>query len=71
MAVARRRRIVQWVLSPLVLIVIALGWKYPLLGFSVAGGKAVSYQTVSSIRAPQTASTTPPPLFLARVEGIV
>jgi len=28
----------------MVIVVIALGWKYPLLGFSVAGGKAVSYQ---------------------------
>jgi len=30
-----RRRILQWVLAPIVLITIAFGWKYPLLGFSV------------------------------------
>ena len=30
-----RRRKVQWYLSPIVIVVIALGWKYPLLGFSV------------------------------------
>jgi len=30
-----RRRIIQWLLWPVVVIVVALGWKYPLLGFSV------------------------------------
>lgn len=30
-----RRRIIQWCLMPIVLITIGLGWKYPLLGFSV------------------------------------
>ncbi|MCP4377670.1 MAG: 4Fe-4S dicluster domain-containing protein [bacterium] len=29
------RRIVQWCLLPIVLVTIALGWRYPLLGFSV------------------------------------
>lgn len=29
------RRALQWVLLPIMLITIALGWKYPLLGFSV------------------------------------
>jgi len=32
---SHRRRIVQWTLAPITLIVIALGWKYPLLGFAV------------------------------------
>ncbi|MCX8052943.1 MAG: 4Fe-4S binding protein [Armatimonadetes bacterium] len=32
---SRRRRILQWTLAPITLIVIALGWKYPLLGFAV------------------------------------
>ena len=31
----KRRRVVQWCLMPIVLITIGLGWKYPLLGFSV------------------------------------
>ncbi|MFC1736814.1 4Fe-4S binding protein [Candidatus Hydrogenedentota bacterium] len=31
----KRRHIVQWCLLPIVLITIGLGWKYPLLGFSV------------------------------------
>lgn len=30
-----RRRFIQWCLLPIVPITIALGWKYPLLGFSV------------------------------------
>ncbi|MFQ3549419.1 MAG: 4Fe-4S binding protein [Armatimonadota bacterium] len=30
-----RRKNIQWGLAPLVIIVIALGWKYPLLGFTV------------------------------------
>lgn len=30
-----RRRIIQWCLLPIVLITIGLGWKFPLLGFSV------------------------------------
>lgn len=29
------RRTVQWILAPVVLLTIALGWKYPLLGFTV------------------------------------
>jgi len=29
------RRIIQWLLLPIVFIVIGLGWKYPLLGFAV------------------------------------
>ena len=33
-AVARRRAI-QWFLVPVVVVTIALGWKYPVLGFSV------------------------------------
>jgi ferredoxin-type protein NapH len=33
-AVIRRRRI-QWALAPIVIITIGLGWKYPVLGFSV------------------------------------
>ncbi|MDH7601446.1 MAG: 4Fe-4S binding protein [Armatimonadota bacterium] len=32
---SRRRRLVQWVLAPITIIVIALGWRYPLLGFAV------------------------------------
>ena len=31
----KRRRIIQWCLIPVVLLTIGLGWKYPLLGFSV------------------------------------
>lgn len=31
----RRRRFVQWLLAPVVVITIALGWKYPVLGFAV------------------------------------
>jgi ferredoxin-type protein NapH len=31
----RRRRIVQWCLLPIVVLTIGLGWKYPMLGFSV------------------------------------
>lgn len=31
----RRRRIIQWCLLPVVLLTIGLGWRYPLLGFSV------------------------------------
>ncbi len=31
----KRRRIIQWCLAPVVVVTIALGWKYPLLGFSV------------------------------------
>lgn len=34
-AQVRRRRIIQWCLLPVVLVTIGLGWKYPLLGFSV------------------------------------
>lgn len=30
-----RRRLIQWCLVPVVLVTIGLGWKYPLLGFSV------------------------------------
>ena len=33
--VVKRRHVVQWCLMPIVLITIGLGWKYPLLGFSV------------------------------------
>jgi hypothetical protein len=33
-AVARRRTI-QWSLVPVVVVTLALGWKYPALGFSV------------------------------------
>ena len=33
-AVARRRTI-QWLLVPIVVITLALGWKYPVLGFVV------------------------------------
>jgi polyferredoxin len=29
------RRLVQWLLAPVVVVTIALGWKYPLLGFTV------------------------------------
>ncbi|WP_429884354.1 4Fe-4S binding protein [Geoalkalibacter halelectricus] len=35
-----QRRSLQWVLLPIMLITIALGWKYPLLGFSVAAAMA-------------------------------
>lgn len=31
----RLRRTVQWSLAPIVIVVIGLGWKYPLLGFAV------------------------------------
>ena len=31
----KKRRLVQWILAPVVVIVISLGWKYPFLGFSV------------------------------------
>lgn len=31
----KKRHIIQWCLLPIVLITIGLGWKYPLLGFSV------------------------------------
>ncbi len=31
----RRRRVVQGALTPIVIVVIALGWKYPYLGYSV------------------------------------
>jgi len=31
----RGRRVIQWCLAPIVIVVIALGWKYPLLGFAV------------------------------------
>jgi len=31
----KRRRVIQWCLAPVVLVVIGLGWKYPLLGFAV------------------------------------
>ena len=31
----RRRHIIQWFLMPIVIVTIGLGWKYPLLGFSV------------------------------------
>lgn len=30
-----RRRKIQWALTPIVIITLALGWKYPTLGFSV------------------------------------
>lgn len=30
-----RRRAIQWTIAPIVVITIALGWKYPILGFSV------------------------------------
>jgi len=33
--IVRRRRMVQWFIAPLTLIVIGLGWKYPALGFLV------------------------------------
>lgn len=32
---SRKRKFVQWILAPITVIVIALGWKYPLLGFAV------------------------------------
>lgn len=32
---SRQRKVVQWTLTPLVIVVIAFGWRYPLLGFSV------------------------------------
>ena len=42
-----RRRAIQWGLLPIALITIALGWKYPVLGFFVplvmAAGVAVSF----------------------------
>jgi polyferredoxin len=31
----RRKRIVQWILAPIVVITIGLGWRYPILGFTV------------------------------------
>ncbi len=31
----QRRRWVQWALAPIVILVIALGWKYPYLGYTV------------------------------------
>ncbi len=31
----RRRRIIQWIIAPVVVIVIGLGWRYPALGFAV------------------------------------
>ena len=31
----KRRRGIQWVLLPIVIITIALGWRFPMLGFSV------------------------------------
>ncbi len=34
-ASVRRRRQVQWILVPVVPIVIGLGWRYPILGFAV------------------------------------
>jgi polyferredoxin len=33
--IVARRRVIQWILAPIVIIVIALGWRYPYLGFSV------------------------------------
>ena len=33
--VVKRRRIIQWILLWIMVITIGLGWKYPLLGFSV------------------------------------
>jgi len=30
-----RRRLIQWLLAPVVLVTIALGWRYPILGFTV------------------------------------
>jgi polyferredoxin len=35
-AVSNRRNL-QWALMPIMLVTLALGWKYPLLGFTVAG----------------------------------
>lgn len=29
------RRVIQWAIVPLVIVTLALGWRYPLLGFSV------------------------------------
>lgn len=31
----QRRILIQWILAPLALVIITLGWKYPLLGFLV------------------------------------
>lgn len=31
----RNRKITQWLLAPIVIIVIGLGWRYPILGFTV------------------------------------
>jgi hypothetical protein len=31
----RRRRLVQWALAPIVIVVTAWGWKYPYLGYTV------------------------------------
>jgi len=33
--VIRRRHMIQWLLIPVVIITIGLGWKFPILGFSV------------------------------------
>lgn len=35
MNIKNKRRTIQWLLLPMVFIVIGLGWKYPWLGFSV------------------------------------
>ncbi|WP_305044651.1 4Fe-4S binding protein [Geoalkalibacter sp.] len=35
-----QRRALQWFLLPVMLVTIALGWKYPLLGFTVAAAMA-------------------------------
>ncbi len=34
-SVVKRRRFIQWLVLPVVVITIALGWKWPILGFSV------------------------------------
>lgn len=31
----RKRRLIQWLIAPIVIVVIGLGWKYPVLGFTV------------------------------------
>jgi ferredoxin-type protein NapH len=31
----RKRRRIQWALAPIVILVVALGWKFPVLGFAV------------------------------------
>jgi len=33
--IIRRRRFLQWILAPIVLVTIGLGWWYPILGFTV------------------------------------